>query len=432
MSVSNLTMGLVNESSTFHGVLGIGYNDSTYDNLPDRLRDQGLITTTAYSLWVDDDRASSGNLLFGAIDTTKFDGNLTRIQSEFSYYQMEVYVGSINGSTVKSNGPIAITSNDSSYYEYDDYLFPAIYSPPDTVSNLPTNIASQIWDIAGAYFDADLSLAVISCTAINITTTNFTFQLGATSGGPIITATMADLVIPSDDIDLSIYYSIYEEDKDNMCLFGVQNNSLTYASYYNLGSTLLRRVYSVFDLVNNEIAIAPVKFDATATSNIVDFSSYGAVVPSSTLFCDSYCYESSSDPDGSDSYSDSTTELHGVLSVGALIGMSFGIALGLLALGIAGFLVWRHRRNNAARTKDVGPVSSAENGQAAPVMTTAIPAQATAPEMAQTSQATPAPTDKGKAPEIPPPSPLSTTENHPEADGAHDTGLGEPSSSRNA
>ncbi|ROV93296.1 hypothetical protein VSDG_06847 [Cytospora chrysosperma] len=429
-TVSDFTIGLVNETDMYIGELGIGFNDSTNSNLPDRLQEQGLIKSTAYSIWVDDEQASSGNLLFGAIDTTKFDGNLTRVSSYYSsYYKMAIQIASINGTTSDSGGPIAITyenTDDDSYSsssDSSDYLFSAVFSPPDTVSNLPTEVASQIWDMAGAYYDSDLGLAVISCTSAGDTTTNFTLQLGQGTYGPIIAATLADLVISTEDIPLSSYYSSYFSDDDGLCLFGVQNSTdgvSTYSSNYNLGSTLLRRTYTVLDLVNQEIAVAPVKFGATATSNIVEFASYGASVPSSTLHCIySSCYETTSDGTGSDD-AEGTGLPAGILSVPALAGLSVGIAIGALLLGIAGFLVWRHRLNKASSAS-----TSAEAGQALPLMQSGSAAEGgpgAAPEMAQAN------VGKGKGPEVPMPAALGSVggshgayDAAPETSAAHDT-----------
>lgn len=460
MTVSNLTMGLVNDTSTYIGVLGIGYNDSTYDNLPNRLQEQGLINSTAYSIWVDDEVASSGNLLFGAIDTTKFEGNLTRLRSEYSYYQMMVRVVGINGSTSDSNGPVAITATSSDASESstsyttessgDSYLFTAMFSPPDTLSVLPDDIASQIWQMAGAYYDDDLELAVISCLAASDTTTNFTLQLGSEgTKGPVISAYMSDLVIPADEFNLSsyYYYSSYANKDSNACLFGVQNgSSLSYSasSDYSLGSTLLRRTYTVFDLVNNEVAVAPVTFGASTTSNVVPFESYGASVPSSTTYCYySSCYaETGTGVDGSSEETGTGAGLTGVLSVGALMGLSLGIAVGSLALGLAGFLFWRHRRSNAQAAKGAESGSSAEAGENAPMMSSTNGANETAPGMTESAQSPAVATaiGRGKTPEMSHslPLPLSSAgglREAPEAagiGGAHDVDNGEGSSRRNA
>ncbi|KAJ4397567.1 hypothetical protein N0V93_001798 [Gnomoniopsis smithogilvyi] len=465
MTIPNLTMGLVNYTSSYignynyMGVLGIGYNDSSSDNLPDRLLEQGLINSTAYSIWVDDDTAASGNLLFGAIDTTKFTGNLTRLQSSYSYVDMRVQVVGING-TSKSGGPSPITMDTDeeestsgetvSETDDDSYLFSATFSPPDTLSTLPSDVASQIWQMAGAYYHEALELAVIGCSAASDTSTNFTMQLGGQGvDGPITTTYMSDLVIPATEYNLSTLSSYYVALDDDVCLFGVQNASAIGYSYsyssssqYNLGSTLLRRTYSVFDLANSEVAVAPVVFGASATSNIVPFSSYGATVPSSTIICyysDCYADAGSNDDDGTNSEDESSSDggLRGVLSLGALLGLSLGLGLGCFALGLIGFLVWRHRRNKSLATK-AASVSSEEAGQPAPEMSTANSGQRNAREVAQaapaSTSANEAPTghiDKGKGPEVAPSLPPRRVDEEPghqgaaEASTAHESEHGE-------
>ncbi|ROW10901.1 hypothetical protein VPNG_05363 [Cytospora leucostoma] len=447
-TVSNLTIGLVNETDMYIGVLGIGYNDSTHDTLPDLLLGQGLINSTAYSIWVDDEQASSGNLLFGAIDTTKFDGTLARVTS-YNYQKMAVAIASINATTKDSDGPISITYSDTDDYSSSsssssDYLFTAAFSPPDSVSYLPSDVASQIWEIAGAYYKSNADVALISCSAANDTTTTFSLRLGQGIYGPIITATVADLVVPHEAVDLTVWATYYIDDDPDVCLFGVQNSTSAYgysSSSYNLGSTLLRRTYSVFDLVNGEIAVAPVKFGATATSNIVPFSAYGASVPSSTKHCIySDCYETSSDgTDSDDSDSSSSTVPPGVLSLGAVLGISLGIGLGALALGIAGFLFWGHRRNkNKNGGKETASALSAEAGEAPPL----VPARSAAgeagaaPEMAETAVPPAVYKGKGKAPESSTPATLDPVEERPEtsataeADSVQGAAPVQPSSSR--
>lgn len=488
MTVPNLTMGLVNSTtaSTYLGVLGIGYNDSDYDNLPNRLQQEGLINSTAYSLWVDDETAGSGSLLFGAIDTSRFEGDLTRLMSYYSYNMMIVTVVGINGSTSDSSGPVAITvtsggDDESSYGSYtsegdgddDRYLFTAIYSPSDTVSNLPTDIAAQIWQMAGASYDPDLTVATISCSAAD--EANFTLQLGSSgTKGPVISARLSDLIIPADEFNLTSYFYsdgyYYSYDTvvpgPDTCLFGVQNGSTTLGGYYynyNLGSTLLRRTYSVFDLVNSEVAVAPVKFggaDAATADAVVPFASYGAAVPSSTVLCAySACYDDvgtgSSGSDGEGAAAGGTGRLSGVLSVGALIGLSLGLGVGCLALGLVGFLVWRHRlskrpavgkeetvaaaaegREEVATGTGVGPVvPSGDTAAGGAAASRSVEEEAGADRMRAEAMNEGIGKGKGKAPEVREPSPVSPVGELGEASGANEArGLhhadgGEPSTS---
>lgn len=463
VSFDNFTVGLVNYTNRYIGYLGLGYNDSSHSSFTDRLVEEGLISSTTYSIWVDDAQASSGNILFGAIDTTKFEGTLSRVSSSFSGYKMLMPISSINATTKDSTDPISITfdyGDDTTYYSSsssssssDDAMFNVVFSPPDPLSVLPDDVASQIWEIAGAYYDSTVEMATIGCNAGSDGSTTFSFRLGQGSSGPNISVALEDLIIPVTDVDLSSYSSYYFSGLDtDVCLFGVQNTSLGY-SYtlgYSLGSSILRRTYSVFDFVNDEIAIAPVKFGATETSNIVAFETYGASAPSSTSYCTaSYCSKSSSDGTSSNGDSDDDSDsddLDGILSVPALIGTALGLGLGSLSLGIVGFLFWRRRRNRSlAAQKDAGAsVYSVEGGEQAPALPprggpTASGA-APVPEMTQASQAAPQQpppppppgSAKGKAPEIPTPENLASTSGHGPGHGVHESEPAAASSSRDA
>lgn len=433
-TILDFTMGLVNDSSysyTFHtaggpkGVLGIGYNDSisSSDNLPLRLLEQGLISTTAYSIWLNDQAGSSGSVLFGAIDTTKYTGALARLTSSYAGYEMMIRVVNMNATT-KNGGPYAINSSSTEDYDYasdaDEYLFSAVYSPSDMISILPTSIASQMWDMAGAYYDTDVEQALIGCTAASDDTANFTIQLGGQGAdAPILSVSMADLVVPSSEFNISYVYGSYAYDiSDGVCLFGVQNSSYySYGSQNTLGNSLLRRTYSVFDLVNNEVAVAPAVFGASATSNVVPFESYRAAVPSSTLICSSsYCL-SSAGSDGADAAGGSEDDGGSgggrsvILSLGALLGLTLGLGFGFFALGMTGFLIWRHRYNKRLAAKGTGSASSAEAGQ--PEMSTALaghtgapamPREA-APELPSQQAVENAGVGEGKDPEVNPPLP---------------------------
>lgn len=459
VSLDDFTLGLVNDTNRYIGMLGLGYNDSVHSTFTDRLVSEGLINSTTYSIWVDDSEASSGNILFGAIDTTKFEGSLFRVASYYSGYQMLMTISSINATTEDSDGPITITydaENDDSYYgssstspssssSSSDYLFSATFAPTDSLSVLPDDVASQFWEVAGAYYDSDTEMALIGCNAGNTASTNFTFRLGNGPNGPNITAVLEDLIVPVTDVDVTTYASSYFSSLDTeVCLFGVQNRSIvssssySYTSDYSLGSGILRRTYSVFDLVNDEIAIAPVKFGATETSNVVAFATYGSTAPSSTMLCVlSSCSKTTSSSDGTSSGGGSDGDDDGladdILSVPALVGVSVGVGLGALSVGILGYLIWRHRMRRRMAGKDIaGSVTSAEAGEAGPSLPPrgAAGGAAPGPEMMQASQ--PHAGDKGKAPEIPMPENLASTSTHGHDHGGDSSEPAQASSSRNA
>jgi len=83
VTIKDLTMGLVNQTTTGSGLMGIGYDinehvvtsgasTTPYKSIMDTMLDQGLINTKSYSLYLDDQTASSGSVIFGGADTGKF------------------------------------------------------------------------------------------------------------------------------------------------------------------------------------------------------------------------------------------------------------------------------------------------------------------------------------------------------------------------
>jgi hypothetical protein len=82
-TIKDLIMGLVNQTTTGSGLMGIGYDinehvvtsgasTTPYKSIMDTMLDQGLINTKSYSLYLDDQTASSGSVIFGGADTGKF------------------------------------------------------------------------------------------------------------------------------------------------------------------------------------------------------------------------------------------------------------------------------------------------------------------------------------------------------------------------
>ncbi|KAJ8058856.1 hypothetical protein OCU04_011839 [Sclerotinia nivalis] len=83
-TVKSLQMGLASTTDIRTGTLGLGYSvnvaaNTIYPNIMDELVSQKLISTRAYSLYLDSADSATGSILFGAVDTSKFVGELTGI-----------------------------------------------------------------------------------------------------------------------------------------------------------------------------------------------------------------------------------------------------------------------------------------------------------------------------------------------------------------
>lgn len=373
IELKDFPMGLADSSDQWIGVLGLGgnysYYGAKYDNFPDLLVSQGRMASKAYSIWLDDEAGKSGNLLLGAVDTSKYSGTLTRIDGYASYALLGsfgVSVNGINGSSSSTAAMEAIKGND--------LPFDASIGVGETFSNLPDALAKKIWSLAGASYNSTIDLATIACDAATKAAdggARFNFRL-AGPDGPVLDVRLADLILPQ-SVAGKMWRAGYSNPylpPTNRCLFAVQNGSTWgYSSsssssygYYNLGSALLRRSYMVFDIANREVALAPVKFGSTAASAVVPFDTYYAPAPSATKYCGDTTHTTYS-CDGEPSFSPGSSASNGtVLAANISLVAGLSVAFGLITLvALVGAVAVWHKllcfgpRDKGAKTVEADP-----------------------------------------------------------------------------
>ncbi|KJZ77576.1 hypothetical protein HIM_03300 [Hirsutella minnesotensis 3608] len=278
ITLRNFTMGLGIKSTIAYGLAGVGYSsdeaavqtsESTYSNLPLALQQAGYINTPAYSLWLNDLSASTGSILFGAIDTEEYVGDLTKIpilsdprtnqRAAFTVSMHSLEASSPSGSDVLTSGqPLSVILDSGTSFTY-----------------LPPEVAARTWQEVGAIYDATSSLPLLPCSFANHEG-SFSFVF-AGADGPRVNVTMRELVVPiaTDPVPKLATGPFRGRDA---CSFGILNQT---ESPFLLGDTFLRSAYVVYDLANNEIGIAPTHFNSSK-SNVVAFPSNGAPIPSAT------------------------------------------------------------------------------------------------------------------------------------------------------
>lgn len=262
-----------------YGLVGVGYaiNEAslstigrTYPNLPIAMEREGLIKTIAYSLWLNDLDASTGNILFGGIDTGKFIGPLTKIdvipdENLDKYTHFSVSMTSLEATS--PSGTDVLTSHDGPTE--------VVLDSGTTLSYLPNDMAHKVWAEVGAEYQQIFDMAVLPCSH-GLHPGYFSFGFSG-SNGPRINVTMDELVVDLTNGDPPIFTSgPYEGEQ--VCEFGIQNYT---NGPYVLGDTFLRSAYVVYDLENHEIAVAATDFNSTNT-NIIPFESKQAAIPSAT------------------------------------------------------------------------------------------------------------------------------------------------------
>ncbi|KAH3915208.1 hypothetical protein HBI56_014180 [Parastagonospora nodorum] len=261
-TVEDLQFGIGYESTSPEGILGIGYTINEvavgrggldpYPNLPQKLVDDGKITTNAYSLWLNDLDASTGSILFGGVDTDKFHGTLQTLpiipeRGEYAEFIIALTGMGQNGQNTSifanQNVPVLLDSGSSLMY-------------------LPDAVARQLYQKYNARFDQAQGAAYVDCDLANQQgSLDFVFS------GVHISVPLNELVVVA-----------AVSRGQPICLLGVgpAGNSVAV-----LGDTFLRSAYVVYDLANNEISLAQTNFNAT-TENIQEIQKGSDGVPNAT------------------------------------------------------------------------------------------------------------------------------------------------------
>ena len=239
VSIDNLRFGIGYTSSKSVGVLGIGYAahevaasyGAPYSNLPQKLVEDGLISTNAYSLWLNDLDASTGEILFGGVNTEKYTGELQTVP--IVPEQGGVYAELIIALT-------AVGANGNQGSISDNLRYAALLDSGSSLMYLPNDIADAIFPAVGAEWDENQGTAFVDCSLADSTET-----LDLTFSSPTIRIPMNELVLTAGA---------------DTCILGVARAG---SSVPVLGDTFLRSAYAVYDLENNEISLAQTNFNST-------------------------------------------------------------------------------------------------------------------------------------------------------------------------
>ena len=210
------------------------------------LKENKVINSNAFSLWLNDLNAASGSVIFGGVNTEKYVGQLSTLPVQ---------------NKIGSNSPtefiITLTELSFAQPEQEDKIIatnlaiPVLLDSGSTVTYLPEDLAISIIHGVDAEYHTRTGTAWVPCSlADNTTSLKFKFT------SPVISVPLNELVIPRDDRP-----QVLLNDGNTVgCLFGISPAS---SSIPVLGDTFLRSAYVVYDLDNNEISIAQTNFNST-------------------------------------------------------------------------------------------------------------------------------------------------------------------------
>ncbi|CUM45783.1 unnamed protein product [Debaryomyces fabryi] len=262
ITVRDLSFAVSNDTTSDIGILGIGlsglettYSNQNggnyqYENLPLKLRNQGAINKAAYSIYLGDEDSRTGTVLFGAVDSAKYSGDLQTVQivnsaRNYGYsdpIRIEVIVNGI--SLNDSNTEVEITSND----------YTAVLDTGSTFSYFPTSLLSSLGETLNGQFSSSLGAYIVDCIDNN----SYFFSIDF-SGVRI-------------DVPLT---SLIQRYSYNQCFLSIleQSNS----DYILFGDNVLRSAYLVIDLDDLEISMAQVRHTTEEDVAVISSSVPNAV-----------------------------------------------------------------------------------------------------------------------------------------------------------
>ncbi|KAI8062713.1 aspartic peptidase domain-containing protein [Gongronella butleri] len=294
-TVSSQMIGLANDTKDIlgqvasgvqaNGIFGLGYpglnaargvkNDNPFVF---NLWQQQLISQPVFSIFLNSVHATgpTGEITFGGIDATKFNGELQYVPVVSYNVQSNKPVspnvgntaastpGSSSGNTTTSNAlylywtvPGAGISTSTGYSTTFKTLQPFVLDTGTTLTYMPKTVVTKlVATLPGkVVYDAFNMVYTVDCSQSTNTATTVNFQLGtsAASGAASaiqISVPMAELVMPLDTDDVNTA---------KQCMFAIAPMTATSASSptYILGESTLRSVYQVYDLQNNRVGLAP-------------------------------------------------------------------------------------------------------------------------------------------------------------------------------
>jgi hypothetical protein len=288
-TIKALEMGLAHNSTLISGLMGIGYdvneasNDPdgntapfTYPSIVDQMVSQGLITTKAYSLYLDDLEASTGSIIFGGIDSDKYSGDLLQLP----VIPEEAENGTaIYAALAVAMDSLSITGQAGNITTITDKTeLPVVLDSGTTLTYVPAQLANSVYELLNAVDDTENSGYVYVDCNLASTSPKMTLNFGfGGSSNVSVSVPISEMIISLPSVGGGGFggFGGPELPFSSACALGINSQE---EEPYILGDTFLRSAYVVYDLSNNVIAIAQTNFNST-TSSIVEFQAGATAIP---------------------------------------------------------------------------------------------------------------------------------------------------------
>ena len=270
VSITNQTIGLALKSDIQYGLMGVGFRGTEgscgeggsaaaqqsstycYPTIIDNMLDQKKINSRAFSLYLNDLGQSTGSILFGGVDTSKFVGGLTQIPMAGIQYtdgtiETDRYTVAWTNLTITT--PNGVQNIWDQLYQAGS-AYPVLIDSGTSTARFPPDITQALYKQMGAVVVKGEAYAPCYLRTANVT---IDFHLGG-SDGAIVKVPIDEFLY---DLD-STYNKIWAR------LGGTQYCSVAFSAADDglpiFGDTVMRTSYYVYDLDNRVIALGPANF----------------------------------------------------------------------------------------------------------------------------------------------------------------------------
>jgi hypothetical protein len=212
--------------------------------------EEGAFGPKLFSVWLNEQAAKRGTILFGGIDETKFEGELRSvplIQSADDFSQWAVKLASVGRVNDDTGHTESLTNSTWSIKTSLDTGPPNMY--------LPAHVCDLVYATMNVTLHPSVREPYVLCS-LRSAHTSLAFRFPGRDGkkGPIIRAPYAEMIYP-----FGLPTNMGEvrgENGEELCHLGVIRSP---GPVYLVGATALRSAYVVYDAERLEVLMAQVK-----------------------------------------------------------------------------------------------------------------------------------------------------------------------------
>ncbi|ETN43138.1 uncharacterized protein HMPREF1541_02296 [Cyphellophora europaea CBS 101466] len=250
---------LVNDGT---GLVGVGYqansgavvltlqNNTLPSTVISAMVSSGDIGRQAYSLYLGSQEAAKGRIIFGGIDPSLYTGDLVALpvlKDPVQYAEYTDFKVALTGVSVTDESGTRLLTDT-------DFAMPVLLDSGNTVTNLPSSLVDAVY--GGFGITSIEGSATIPCSR-NRANASLTYHFGGGDDGPSINVPLSALIAPlSEPAQFS--------DGQDICQFKVD---VPNGDTLVLGDSFMRSGYFVFDLDNNQVALAQAATSSVAGSS---------------------------------------------------------------------------------------------------------------------------------------------------------------------